>query len=46
LLFGVNFFDFNTLVTPVLIPVIIIANIPLSKILYLIIYKTKSFHIK
>ena len=46
LLFGVNFFDFNTLVLPVLIPVIIVANIPLSKILYLIIYKTKAYHIK
>ena len=43
--FGANINNGESLITPILIPALLLLNIPLSACVYCILYKTKKYHI-
>lgn len=43
--FGANINDVNSMMAPIIIPAILLLNIPLSACVYCILYKTKKYHI-
>lgn len=45
-LFNADITDINTLILPIIMPTILIVNIPLSSVIYAILYKTKQYHLR
>ena len=43
--FGANINNGESLITPILVPALLLLNIPLSACVYCILYKTKKYHI-
>lgn len=43
--FGANINEGHTMLTPILIPILLLLNVPLSSVIYLILYNTKRYHI-
>lgn len=43
--FGANINDVKSMMAPIIIPAILLLNIPLSAVIYCILYKTKKYHI-
>ena len=43
--FGANINNVNSMMAPIIIPAILLLNIPLSACVYCILYKTKKYHI-
>lgn len=43
--FGANINDVNSMMAPIILPAILLLNIPLSACVYCILYKTKKYHI-
>lgn len=43
--FGANINDAQSMLAPILIPIILLLNIPLSSVVYLILYNSKKYHV-
>lgn len=43
--FGANINDAKSMLAPILIPILLLLNIPISSIVYLILYKSKKYHV-